>query len=134
MTRHRIATVACLAATFIGGAQLAEGPPPAHAVVVPSTRRLIHDVVWMVFKRYPVSVRQRMMRVAQCESGLRPFATNGQYRGLFQLSRWVRNRVKFWTGWNNVGYNAIQNTYGARYVWLGQGWDAWPVCGPRSAR
>ncbi len=41
-----------------------------------------------VFGRYG----QQAVNVARCESGLRTWASNGQYLGLFQMGSWARSR------------------------------------------
>lgn len=60
------------------------------------------------------------LRVASCESGLDPNATNGQYHGLFQLSAaW---RAYFGIG---EGYDPRSNARAAAAIHATHGWSPW---------
>lgn len=121
---------------FFAAAELAKAntPPPPPPVPVgvryPNTWYLVHKLVYHVFApKYGRRVAHGMMVIAKCESGFNPHATNGQYRGIFQLSRSIRARMRELTGWHTIGYNIRQNVYGARYVYAGRGFEAW-TCQP----
>jgi hypothetical protein len=49
-------------------------------------------IVRVVFAPYGMS--RKAVRVANCESTFRPWAVNGQYRGMFQVSKAWRRDVK----------------------------------------
>ena len=60
------------------------------------------------------------VRVARCESGLRPWARNGQYRGLFQMGTAERKRY-------GHGSGAWMQARAARryFVASGRDWSPW---------
>lgn len=63
------------------------------------------------------------VRVARCESGLRTTATNGQYRGIFQMGSGERAR------WGH-GYTVLAQARAAhRYYRYAGGWGPW-ACKP----
>lgn len=74
----------------------------------------------------------KAVAVARCESGLRPHASSGQYRGLFQIStRWHAARVARMGYTLDQLYDAAVNAHVAWAIWSEQGWRPWPVCGRR---
>lgn len=81
------------------------------------------EIICRVAHNYQLSC-SGMIRVAQCESTLNRWATNGQYLGLFQLGGFARS--KFLRGnW----YNPWKNSEAAaRYARWAGGWSPW-TCG-----
>lgn len=70
----------------------------------------------------------RLRSVATCESGLRPTAQNGQYRGLFQFGSALWSRTPYRAFDRNDPYAAAM---AASYAFA-RGWRShWPVCGYR---
>lgn len=67
------------------------------------------------------------VRVATCESSGDPYATNGQYLGLFQLGAWARSRYlhgPWYSGWANArAARALWRANGRS--WRGQWECAW---------
>ncbi len=63
------------------------------------------------------------VRVAMCESGLRPWARNGQYRGMFQMGSSERARF------GHDDRNAWVQSRAARRYFLIAGWSPW-ACKP----
>jgi hypothetical protein len=62
------------------------------------------------------------IRIARCESSLRPDAIGAGSFGLFQLSSIHQNRFPgFWDFW----MNAEQNVAWAYQIWLEQNWYPW---------
>ena len=93
-----------------------------------TTEEIIH--IW--FDRYGASQadKQDAVDVARCESSLNERARNGDYWGLFQLSRrYHEGRAR------SLGYNwdamlqAGPNSHVAASLWSEQGWGPW-ACRP----
>jgi hypothetical protein len=69
---------------------------------------------------------QEAWRVSWCESRWDRHATNGQYRGVFQLSTSWRGYFKgLHPGWHDVAYTPRQNIQAAHAIFRGGGWSAW---------
>jgi hypothetical protein len=47
---------------------------------------------WAIKRVWPSRYESQAVRVARCESGIRPWARNGQYRGAFQMGSAERER------------------------------------------
>jgi hypothetical protein len=84
-----------------------------------------HQAVRSVFAPDGPAVQRQAVRVAGCESAgdpsgrvLRPYATNGQYLGLFQLGAWARGRYL-----RGPWYSAWANARAARRLWIANGRD-----------
>lgn len=72
-----------------------------------------------------------MKKIAQCESGMRPEATNGPYGGMFQFvaSTWVSNRKAMGKDPNPaLRYNAAEAIETAAFKMGRDGYGAWPAC------
>lgn len=80
--------------------------------------------------------RAQLARLAQCESGGNPRATNpsGKYTGLYQFDQQTWNSVAKGTQWNGVRAKdapaAVQDAM-ARRLYAKRGRAPWPVCGRR---
>lgn len=61
------------------------------------------------------------LKVAWCESRLKVYASNGQYRGIFQMGSHERNLF-------GHGNNAWDQARAARKYQKQAGWRPWPVC------
>lgn len=64
------------------------------------------------------ALANKAVAVARCESTLRRSATNGQYRGLFQLGSHERATYGY-------GSSAIEQTQGAIRLYRARGWQPW---------
>lgn len=63
--------------------------------------------------------------VAQCESGLDPYATNGQFRGLFQIGAMHQGlAAELGYSWDQM-YDPYVNSHVARALYNGSGWQPW---------
>ena len=72
-----------------------------------------------------------MKKIAQCESGMRPEATNGPYGGMFQFvsSTWSANRKAMGKDPNPaLRYNAAEAIETAAFKMGRDGYGAWPAC------
>jgi hypothetical protein len=72
-----------------------------------------------------------MKKIAQCESGMRPEATNGPYGGMFQFvsSTWISNRKAMGKDPNPaLRYNAAEAIETAAFKMGRDGYGAWPAC------
>lgn len=96
--------------------------PAAHALSK-------QEVIRRVFAREGPSVALQAVHVAGCESAgdptgrvLRPWATNGQYLGLFQLGAPVRERFL-----RGPWFGAWANARAALALWRssGRSWQQW---------
>jgi hypothetical protein len=77
---------------------------------------------------WPVELVDEAISVAWCESTGKPTASNGQYRGLFQMGR--REWARYGNG--KSAYDPIANSKGAYLLYLDRGWRPWecqPVTG-----
>ena len=63
--------------------------------------------------------------VAWCESRFRERAVNGQYAGVFQLSRSWRLYFRHLWHTHDVAYSAGQNVRAAHAIYRAQGWSPW---------
>lgn len=69
----------------------------------------------------------KALSVAKCESGFDPYATNGHYRGIFQVgdmhaAQWLEVTGRdYWSSW----MNAATNIAFARWLWEQDGWGPW---------
>ena len=69
---------------------------------------------------------QQAWSVAWCESRFRERATNGEYRGVFQLSlSWRLYFRRLHHQWHDVGYTASENVRAAHAIYRAQGWSPW---------
>lgn len=99
------------------------GPPPTARVVAPiAPAAEIQQAICDAFG----SACAQALRVAKCESGFNPRATNGSHRGLFQIStRWHAARTQ------RMGYTLDQlwevgpNIAVAVAIYNEQGWAPW---------
>ncbi len=72
-----------------------------------------------------------MKKIAQCESGMRPEATNGPYGGMFQFvsSTWISNRRAMGKDTDpNLRFNAAEAIETAAFKMGRDGYGAWPAC------
>jgi hypothetical protein len=72
-----------------------------------------------------------MKRIAYCESGFRPGATNGPYAGIYQFltSTWISNRRAMGLDTNPaLRYDAEEAAKTAAFKMAKDGFGAWPVC------
>jgi soluble lytic murein transglycosylase-like protein len=70
-------------------------------------------------------------KIAQCESGMRPEATNGPYGGMFQFvsSTWSSNRRAMGLDPDpSLRYNAEEAIKTATFKMSRDGYGAWPAC------
>ena len=91
-----------------------------HADAHASPRQVKHLIREVFPHRY-----EQAWSVAWCESRFNTMATNGQYKGVFQLSRsW---RLYFRRLWHvhDVAYSAGQNVRAAHAIYRAQGWAPW---------
>lgn len=91
--------------------------PPDSAIPAASTRAKREAAIRKVFGPYHGAAA---VRVARCESGVRPWAQNGQYVGLFQMGAAERRRY-------GHGVNTWQQARAARryFVASGKDWSPW---------
>jgi hypothetical protein len=68
--------------------------------------------------RRPCGRGLEALRVAECESGLWPYAHNGQYLGIFQMGSYARGRYGHsWSPW--------QQARDASEYYRDAGWSPW---------
>ncbi len=92
-------------------------PSPAGASVRPVS---VSEAICQVFGPYCAQA----LRVARCESGLRTWAVNGQYLGLFQMGYYARARY----GHSSDAYGQARAAY--RYFRdSGYRWGPWTCKG-----
>lgn len=67
---------------------------------------------------------ETMIAVAECESSLDPHATNGRYKGLFQLGSpgmedefWEMGYTDIWSAWQQADFAALQFARGRSSAW-----------------
>jgi hypothetical protein len=77
---------------------------------------------WIICRYFTRSTCRAAVNVAWCESTLRPWAANGQYRGVFQMGAAERNRY-------GHGRTAWHQAKAARAYWRKANWRPW-VCRP----
>jgi len=85
---------------------------------------------WAPTARYAIRLAARsysvnesaMLRVASCESGLDPLATNGRYAGLFQLGAPFMSHTPFATF---SRFDPLANALAAASVVRVEGWRQW---------
>ncbi len=105
LIRHSILTAALVALLMF--------PAPAGASVRPVSAS---EAICQVFGPYCAQA----LRVARCESGLRTWAVNGQYLGLFQMGSYARARY----GHAGDAYGQARAAY--RYFRAsGYSWGPW---------
>lgn len=126
--RFRLVVLVTLALATTGCLRPSPGPASAgpqggcktyYATAPP----VVADAIYRAFGHLGQEVVNQAGRVACCESGWGPEATNGQYRGLFQLGYNYNGTITFYGG--NV-FNAFTNAQVARdsYVTRGYSWSA----------
>lgn len=97
-----------------GGAAQPEGVLPGDAAIA--------IVLACRMEHVPAGACQSFMTVAWCESRMNPHATNGQYKGLFQLSaRHRSDPIIRLLGWRDAYAEALHTV---RYV-KRHGWSEW---------
>lgn len=67
---------------------------------------------------------ERAVRIAKCESGFKPSARNGQYKGVFQMGT-----REFATYGHGDPYDARANIAAAYAYWKRSGWKPWECKG-----
>lgn len=82
----------------------------------------VEDMIRLAFEEHGPAVQDEAVEVARCESGLNPEATNGQYRGLFQLGRYHYWRLDE-HGWS--WSDPLHNAQAASDLYGEQGWGPW---------
>lgn len=95
----------------------------------PVVAQAIHDA----FYPYGQTVIEEAGRVACCESSWRRLATNGQYRGIFQLGSHFDNTIRFYSAKRGYPTNWVAwwdewvSSQVARDLWLSRGrnWSGW---------
>ncbi|OGG29306.1 hypothetical protein A3A63_02665 [Candidatus Gottesmanbacteria bacterium RIFCSPLOWO2_01_FULL_46_9] len=78
--------------------------------------------------------RSLLWRIAVCETGLRPNATNGIYAGMFQFSAntWKTNRLRMNVDPNaDLRFNPEESIRTAAFLLSTRGPGAWPNCSLR---
>lgn len=103
-------------------------PPPVCAKYPNNPANLVvQTAILNAFGPYGQEVTDQAGRVACCESGWGPQATNGQHRGLFQLGHNYDHTIAFYGG--NV-FDPFTNAQVARDSWVTRGgWSAF-ACRP----
>jgi hypothetical protein len=105
-------------ATLTIAAATAAAERPAEAAWTRSQAH-VHWLIWHTWRKHGQPAGPAL-RVGWCESRYHRKATNGQYRGVFQLSA-------SWRGYFGIGsgYRARRNVRAAYRIWAGQGWAPW---------
>lgn len=96
--RFRLLVPCALLLAALGAACLPPGPsaPPDAR---PCTETVSVDgAIDCAFAELGLQRQDEAHRVASCESGKNPYATNGQYRGLFQLGYAYNATIAFYGG------------------------------------
>ena len=94
MKRNVLAVAALLGTVVLVACQPAAPPPPP----APSGSSDLHAIISEVFVPYCAGVVAIADCIAGRESGWNPNATNGQYRGLFQLGANYNATIAFYGG------------------------------------
>jgi hypothetical protein len=97
---------------------------------VPVTSQQLDDWFTSYANHYSVD-RSLLWRIAVCETGLRPNATNWIYGGLFQFSpnTWIANRALMGMDSNpDLRFNPEESIRTAAFVLSTRGAGAWPNC------
>ena len=92
-------------------------PLVACAPAPPSTAE---HAIEVHFGPFGDDVVEQAKRVARCESGLNPSATNGQYLGLFQMGGY-----HYWRFEGGAWDDPYVNARAAGGLWLQSGWQPW---------
>jgi soluble lytic murein transglycosylase-like protein len=109
--------------------QQAPAPAPAPAPVTTySSGGDIVSIIHAAAAAYGVD-GARMVRMAQCESGLNPNAVGGGglYHGLFQFHMGTYNSTPPGQAGRSV-YDPAANAEAAAWLVVNGGWQHWPVC------
>lgn len=84
---------------------------------------------WIIRRVFPDRYQETAVRVARCESGLSPFARNGKYRGLFQVSPGLRRDYRGFGrgGWRQAKhalrvFNASGQNWMTHWRWSAHCW------------
>jgi len=90
----------------------------------------VADAIVAAASEYGVSA-DIMIRIAQCESGLRAEAVNGPFAGIYQFisGTWVSNRNAMGLDPDlNLRYNPTEAAKTAAFKMSRDGYGAWPAC------
>ena len=80
----------------------------------------VEHAIEVHFSPYGWDVVEQAKRVARCESGWNPSATNGQYLGLFQMGSY-----HYWRFEGNRWDDPYVNARAAGGLYREQGWRPW---------
>ena len=122
-----------LVVTFLA---VALAPTPARAETLTET-----EVAQIAVKFFPAREVPRVIRVAQCESGLDTNAVSAgwdafwghyDYQGLMQISAhiWQSDADRI-MGYQSDLRDPVVNIATAAFIWSSGGWAHWPYCGFR---
>lgn len=109
---------------WASGAEAARNPAPNHLVraalqAKPPARGTVAKRAWAICHVFKRSRCRAALNVAWCESGLRPWAKNGQYRGIFQMGSYERGRF------GHSSRNVWVQARAARKYFLRSHWHPW---------
>jgi hypothetical protein len=98
-------------------------PAPRYLVVAAVKHRApakgsVERRAWVICRVWGAAHCRGALNVAWCESGLRPWARNGQYLGIWQMGSSERARF-------GHGSNAWSQTRAAKAYWRLSGWRPW---------
>lgn len=117
------AIVAGMIASLPANAQAAYNPIPSTLLAAaqktaPPPRGTTAKRAWAICRIFGRTRCHGVLNVAWCESGLRPWASNGQYQGVFQMG--YSERLRF-----GHGATIWVQARAARRYWLLSGYGPW---------
>lgn len=105
----------------------ANTPTPAPVIVAPAD---LENLFVKYSSEYSID-KNLLVKIANCESGLNPNATNRDYAGLYQFAEPLWTRTRQLTGQNtdsNLRFNAEESIRTAAFM-ISQGHlNIWPTC------
>jgi len=122
-----------VASLAIEKAQVVTATPEPVETVTPHTTN-VEDVIRRYAFEYSIDPKI-MIAIAQCESGLRETAVNGQYAGIYQFhpSTWQSNRRAMGLDDStSLRFNAEESAKTAAFKMSRDGFGAWPECGSKA--
>ena len=115
MSRVRKIVVLSVLCALLAGLLAACGPQEP-----PPPKSAAEHAIEVHFSPYGWDVVEQAKRVAWCESGWNPSATNGQYLGLFQMGSY-----HYWRFEGNRWDDPYVNARAAGGLYREQGWRPW---------